>query len=119
MSSGQSGSQDPVDPESRLRQFLRLRSDEEVSLRSLPDPPNGAKPNYPYPTLIQLAIQGSPQKRLTLQEIYTALEQRFQWFREHSNDKAWQVCRRLCLNDFASLIMMNFRIELNTAQFVS
>ena len=49
------------------------------------------KPNYPYPTLIRAAILGSPRKALTLQGIYDALEARFEWFREHRDDKAWKV----------------------------
>lgn len=87
----QLGLQEDADPTPRLRELLGLGPDEEVNLWSLGDSPHGAKPNYPYPTLIKLAIQGSPQKRLTLQGIYAALEQRFEWYREHSTDKAWQV----------------------------
>ncbi|ETW82726.1 hypothetical protein HETIRDRAFT_244448, partial [Heterobasidion irregulare TC 32-1] len=39
------------------------------------------KPNYPLPTLIKLAIHGSAHQRLTLQEIYGAIEDRFEWYR--------------------------------------
>ncbi|KAH9925466.1 hypothetical protein B0H21DRAFT_700909, partial [Amylocystis lapponica] len=83
-----------------LRKLLGLSPEEEVSLYSLADPPSGEKPNYPYPTLIKLAIHGSPRKRLTLQEIYAALEGRFEWFRENSHDKAWQnsIRHNLSLN---------------------
>ena len=80
------------DPEPALRELLGLAPEEEVSLNSLVEPPNGEKPGYPYPTLIKLAIYGSPNKRLTLQEIYQALIDRFQWFKDNSEDKAWQVC---------------------------
>ena len=62
-----------------------------INLDVLDDPPAGEKPNYPYPTLIKLAIYGSPRKRLTLQEIYQALEGRFAWFK-NSTDAAWKVC---------------------------
>ena len=62
-----------------------------INLDVLDDPPPGEKPNYPYPTLIKLAIYGSPRKRLTLQEIYQALETRFEWFK-NSTDAAWKVC---------------------------
>jgi hypothetical protein len=74
-----------------LRSQLRLDPTAEVSLRSLPDPPPGTKPPQPLPLLIKLAIYGSPRKRLTLQEIYKALEDRFEWFRENKDDKAWKV----------------------------
>ncbi|KAH9838641.1 uncharacterized protein C8Q71DRAFT_705504, partial [Rhodofomes roseus] len=60
----------------------------------------GEKPNYPYPTLIRAAILGSPRRALTLQGIYSALEDRFEWFRTHRNDKAWQnsIRHNLSLN---------------------
>ncbi|KAF8135202.1 hypothetical protein EV363DRAFT_1160371, partial [Boletus edulis] len=64
-----------------LRQQLGLSSHEPVRLQSLPDPPLGEKPTTPLPMLIKLAIYGSPNKQLTLQEIYAGLENRFQWFR--------------------------------------
>ena len=56
------------------------------------DPANpGEKPDYPYPTLIRAAILGSPRRALTLQGIYDALESRWQWFRDHKDDKGWKV----------------------------
>ncbi|KAI0784531.1 hypothetical protein C8Q75DRAFT_724230, partial [Abortiporus biennis] len=72
-----------------LRKSLGLGPDQAASLDTLPDPPPGDKPNFPYPVLIQLAILGSPRKRLTLQEIYNAIEDRFEWFK-NNQDKAWQ-----------------------------
>lgn len=89
---------DIPDPEHDLRTLLGFGPDEEVSLNSLVDPPDGEKPGYPYPTLIKLAIYGSPNKRLTLQDIYAALIARFKWFREHQNDMAWQVSGCLTLS---------------------
>lgn len=74
-----------------LRVQLGLSSDESVNLGSLPDPPPGEKPSAPLPMLIKLAIYGSPNRQLTLQEIYTELENRFQWFRDHKNERAWKV----------------------------
>ncbi|KAG2354108.1 hypothetical protein BDR07DRAFT_1430767, partial [Suillus spraguei] len=50
-----------------------------IDLLAVPDPPEGEKPKQPYPILIKLAIYGSPNKQLTLQEIYTALEDHFEW----------------------------------------
>lgn len=74
-----------------LRKQLGLSVHESVSLHSLPDPGPGEKPSIPLPMLIKLAIYGSRNKQLTLQEIYTELENRFQWFRDHKHDKAWKV----------------------------
>ncbi|KAI0076201.1 winged helix DNA-binding domain-containing protein, partial [Panus rudis PR-1116 ss-1] len=72
-----------------VRAMLGLKPDQEVNLHALLDPQPGEKPSYPYPILIQLAILGSPRKRLTLAEIYSAIEDRFEWFK-NTNDKAWQ-----------------------------
>jgi hypothetical protein len=72
--------------------MLGIGPDQEISLEVLEDPPLGKKPNYPYPTLAKLAIHGSERKKLTLQEIYTALEDRFEWFKVRStNETAWKV----------------------------
>lgn len=95
---------DTTDGTPHLREMLGLGPNDTVDLKSLSDPLPGAKPSYPYPVLIQLAINGSPRKRLTLSEIYSAIEERFEWFR-NTDDKAWQVnnffkpysCRRLTL----------------------
>lgn len=58
----------------------------------LEDPAHpGEKPNFPYPLLIRAAIQSSPKQALTLQGIYDALQQRYEWFRAHKDDKAWLV----------------------------
>lgn len=83
-----------------LRQTLHIPPYKEVNLSALPDPPEGEKPNQPYPILIKLAIYGSPNKQLTLQEIYTALEDRFEWFKVRRNEKAWKnsIRHNLSLN---------------------
>ncbi|KAG2133192.1 uncharacterized protein EDB93DRAFT_1093419, partial [Suillus bovinus] len=83
-----------------LRETLRIPLYKEVNLWALPDPPKGEKPNQPYPILIKLAIYGSPNKQLTLQEIYTALEDRFEWFDDRRNEKAWKnsIRHNLSLN---------------------
>ncbi|KAA1467189.1 winged helix DNA-binding domain-containing protein, partial [Dentipellis sp. KUC8613] len=62
----------------------------KVGLHLLRDPPPGRKPNYALPTLIKFAIFGSPMGRLTLQEIYAALEERFEWYRQRSEEAAWK-----------------------------
>lgn len=64
-----------------------------VSLRDLPDPEPGEQPPHPYTLLIKLAIQGSPQRRLTLEGIYEAVEVRFEWYREHAEEWDWKVPR--------------------------
>jgi Forkhead domain len=74
-----------------LRETLHIPAHKKIDLWALPDPLKGEKPNQPYPILIKLAIYGSPNKQLTLQEIYTVLEGRFEWFKFRRNEKAWKV----------------------------
>ncbi|KAL0945488.1 hypothetical protein HGRIS_000974 [Hohenbuehelia grisea] len=83
-----------------LRAQLNIAPGETVNLWSLPDPPEGEKPSHPLPVLIKLAIHGSPRQKLTLQEIYKALEERFVWFRIHRKEQAWKnsIRHNLSLN---------------------
>ena len=74
-----------------LRALLGCPPGAPVGLDALADPLPGEKPNYPLPTLIKLAIYGSPRRRLTLQEIYQALEDRFVWFRQRTDELSWKV----------------------------
>lgn len=73
-----------------VRRLLGFGPRVPVHLDSLEDVPEGEKPPYSYPALIQLAIIGSERKRLTLQGIYTAIEERFPFFRTFP-ESAWQV----------------------------
>ncbi|KAJ7470753.1 hypothetical protein FB451DRAFT_1037323, partial [Mycena latifolia] len=83
-----------------LRRQLNLPPGVPVNLWSVPEPADGEKPSIPLPMLIKLAIYGSKEKRLTLQEIYGELAQRFQWFREHNHEQAWKnsIRHNLSLN---------------------
>lgn len=80
-----------ADETEHLRAQLGCPPDAPVGLGALADPLPGEKPNYPLPTLIKLAIYDSPRGRLTLQEIYQALEDRFEWFRQRTDELSWKV----------------------------
>lgn len=73
-----------------LRHQLGLSPDKAVNLGCLPDPLPGRKPSQAYPILIKLAIYGSPEKKLTLNGIYRAIENRFEYFKTE-NSGAWKV----------------------------
>jgi hypothetical protein len=64
---------------------------EDAGLDHLVDGPAGEKPPYPYPTLIRCAIQGSPRKYLTLQDIYYAIAARFPYFQNPDLGDGWKV----------------------------
>lgn len=74
-----------------MREAFSLSADMDLTLASLRDPPPGERPNYPLPLLCALAVHGSPSGRLTLQGIFEAIEERFEWYRENSDKKSWKV----------------------------
>jgi hypothetical protein len=95
--------------EQYLRQQMSLPRDKPVNLWALKDPPNRGKPGQPYPELIKLAIFGSSNKKLTLQEIYKALIDRFEWFKDNSNEMAWKVC--LKINMYNVFLFISFVVR--------
>lgn len=100
-----------------LRRQLSLPSGQPVSLAALDDPLPGQKPSQSLPILVKLAIYGSPKKRLTLQEIYQAIEQRFEWYRDPGN-KSWKVCdstlgKKISFIDLGTMIQNSIRHNLS------
>jgi hypothetical protein len=79
---------DTLSDEACLREVFTLPAAMALNLASLPNPPPGQPPHFPLPLLCALAIYGSPTRRLTISEIYQALEDRFQYYRD---SKSWQV----------------------------
>ncbi|KAG8778367.1 hypothetical protein FRC15_010837, partial [Serendipita sp. 397] len=81
-----------------------------LSLDSLPSYPADQKPPFSYPVLIRLAILGSPQKRLLLSQIYSAIEEKFPWYKE-SAPKAWKASVRHCLSLNKEFVRMQRAVE--------
>ncbi|KAL0577154.1 hypothetical protein V5O48_004830 [Marasmius crinis-equi] len=80
-SSPGSDSIEEIDPEEILRKYLRLPVGFPLNLEELDDPAAGERPALPLYALAQLAIWGSPDKRLKLREIVSAIRRRFEVFR--------------------------------------
>ncbi|KAG8927726.1 hypothetical protein FRC02_007840 [Tulasnella sp. 418] len=70
------------------------------SLDQLADGPEGhnARPPYPYSTLIRYAIEGSEKGKLTLAELYSAVEKRFPWFSKSGSGWKNSIRHNLSLN---------------------
>lgn len=60
------------------------------SLNCLPD--TNEKPNHILPVIVRSAILGSPKQKLTIREIYKAIESKFPYFR--TTEVNWKV--RIC-----------------------
>ena len=48
------------------------------------------RPPYSYMHLIQMAICSTPDRRMTLKQIYTWIEHKFPYYRHHPN-RGWRV----------------------------
>ena len=70
---------------------LRIAPGTPLRLSSLRDPPPGEKPEYDLPTLMKLAIWESHRKMLTLSELYKAIQNRFEWFKNPKQSTAWKA----------------------------
>lgn len=72
-------------------------SSEETKAESGQDPM--AKPNLSYAELIKLAVNSSPNQRMTLNEIYGWIMQRYPYYRiqEQEGNQSWKVSSS-CLN---------------------
>ncbi|XP_064606012.1 forkhead box protein E1-like [Liolophura sinensis] len=59
------------------------------------------KPPYSYIALISMAIANAKDRRLTLQEIYNFMTDRFPFYANHANPKGWKgsIRHNLALND--------------------
>ncbi|KAF8341331.1 uncharacterized protein EI90DRAFT_3033536 [Cantharellus anzutake] len=70
----------------------------ELGLAALRDSPEGMKPFYPYSTLIRYAIKGSPERKMLLEDIYAAIEERFPWFKTAPTGWKNSIRHNLSLN---------------------
>jgi len=71
-----------------IRRHTRIPTDQPLSLWSLPDPDPGCKPKLPLKWLMALAIYESPEKKLSLSQILTAMKDRFAIF---CVEESWKV----------------------------
>lgn len=71
-----------------IRYHTRIPPDLPLSLWSVPDPDPGCKPALPLKWLMALAIYESPEKKLSLSEILTAMKDRFAIF---GVQESWKV----------------------------
>jgi hypothetical protein len=68
---------------------MQIEPQYPLDLSIIPDPEPGGKPDQPIKNLLELAIFGSPEHRLTVKELYEAMAMRFEWYRlNHSEVRA-------------------------------
>ncbi|KAK7042093.1 hypothetical protein R3P38DRAFT_2419859, partial [Favolaschia claudopus] len=77
-----------------LRRQLGIPTPHPINLYALPDPLPGTKPRATLPVLIKLAIYGSAQGMLTLQQICGAIRERFRFFWEQFHLEADDILDR-------------------------
>jgi len=63
------------------------------TLACLPD--TNGRPQHTLPVILRCAILGSPRKRLTIREIYAAMESKYPFYK--SAGQTWKVLRTLFL----------------------
>ncbi|KAF7311918.1 Winged helix DNA-binding domain-containing protein [Mycena indigotica] len=86
------------DPAPILRRKLNLPENVPITLSALPDYAADTRPSVPLPLLVQVAIYESETKRLTLREIYSAIEGRYEFFRAGPSNAAWKRSIRHALS---------------------
>lgn len=72
-----------------IKQELYQVNNPAAAFASLQDGKNGSKPPYPYSTIIRLALLAAPNKRMTLADLYEAMENKFEWFKTAGS--GWKV----------------------------
>ena len=67
------------------------------TLACLPD--TNGRPQHTLPVILRCAILGSPKKRLTIREIYAAMEKKYPYYK--TAGPAWKVCYHFTFRSFA------------------
>ena len=101
-----------------LRREFHIKPSMPLSLSILPDPPNGSRPGD-IRKVLELVVFSSSEHKLTVQEIYEALEKRYVYYRSMPRE-GWMVGLDLGLCDgnpllrrFHSLFSCRARSERN------
>ena len=64
-------------------------------------PNTDGRPQHTLPVILRCAILGSPRKRLTIREIYAAMENKYPYYKTAGS--TWKVCLYLIIQELAYL----------------
>ncbi|KAJ7178824.1 hypothetical protein C8R43DRAFT_871412, partial [Mycena crocata] len=73
-----------------LRETMDIPDTVPINLWAIPDTDDGSKPDHRLEVLLQLTLYGSRFKKLTLQGIYAALIERFEWYKSNQDTSTWK-----------------------------
>jgi hypothetical protein len=82
--------------DSTFRNYFQLDDAMPLSLTALPDPARYYRPAQSTTLLVALAIYSSPEKQMTVTQIYQALQDRFEWYSTPEHEKTMKVRMHLC-----------------------
>lgn len=83
-----SGTADPIEDIERDPRDHEPHTNCPDTLNCLPD--TDGRPQHTLPVILRCAILGSPRRRLTIREIYAAMENKYAYYKTAGS--TWKVC---------------------------
>jgi hypothetical protein len=85
------------------------------TLACLPD--TNGRPQHTLPVILRCAILGSPRKRLTIREIYAAMESKYPFYK--SAGQTWKVEVFSCNHQESLWVFVNYSNQCHSNRFAT